>query len=387
MDRSIRQIAHQEWGYHHRNAFNWMALYILPIVFALLVSYIYDGHVLMKMPTVIVDQDKSISSLRLSRMLAQHRFIHIMDRTDDISTGYHDLRTRKAYALILIPRDFEKNWKHGDQPVLKAYSYGTNLVVGKSIQKAIVETIGQLSGEVEAGKLMSIRHESIALKKNYPPLALDYHNLYNPSFNYQWFLPPGAIISLFQMLIVMLGATAFCTKKRNHKEQQEEGSFFTIYLGKLTPIIVVYTIQGFLLWLILFPLFGIPVRGNLLMGLLLWELFVISCYSIGFAISALIKDSMISTVVSVFIMAPAFAFSGYTYPYWEMPLPHRIFALAMPTTHFLPSFLQFYLQGSSATVMLSRFPGIGIFLLCLFCLLLISKFVHKLYPNGWEILS
>ncbi len=383
MDHIVQKIAHDEWKYNHHQAFNWMALYVLPVVIAILICLIYQHHVLVKMPTVIVDQDKTITSLRLTRMLDQHRFIHVNDRTDQVAEGIKAIRTRKAYALIIIPRDFEKNWKSGQQPVIRGYSYGTNLVVGKSIQKAIVETVNQVSSEIVVGKLAVMRHESTDSKANFPPLNLDVHNLYNPGYNYQWFLPPGAIISILQMLIVMLGATAFCSKKRN-PGSSEISSFFQLYIGKSIPIIIIYTLQGLFIWLVLFPLLGIPVRGNLLIGLLLWEAFIITSYTIGFSISAMIKDSMIATVASIFIMAPSFAFSGYTYPFWEMPLLHRIFALIMPSTHFLPAFLQFFLQGSALSTMFPQILSLCIFFLCIFLLLLISKFIHKCYPNGWE---
>lgn len=384
MKRNIWRIAREEWSYHHHNAIHWMALYVLPIVLSLLIFLIYRNHVLLEMPTVVVNQDKSISSLRLGRMLDQHRFLRITETTDRLEQGLYDLRTRKAYVLVIIPREFEKQWKKGQQPVIRSFSYGTNLVIGKSIQRAIVETTGQMSGEIEAGKLIAMRHESVNLKRNYPLLNLSFHNLYNPGYNYQWFLPPGAIISIFQMMIVMLGAMAFCKRKRSLEIIPGKDSFFSMYVGKLIPVLIVYTFQGLLLWLVLFPLLQIPVRGNLFVGFMLWEFFIIACYSMGYAISAMIKDSMISTVVSVFIMAPAFAFSGYTYPYWEMPLLHRIFALAMPTTHFLPSFLQFYLQGSSLNIMFPKLLHILIFMFCLSMLLFTSRAIHHRYPNGWE---
>ncbi len=349
--QAIRNIALYQWQQILRIRQLWLMLLVLPLTLSFFVCYIYQQNYLRKMPIVVVDMDNSHTSHLVVRYLDTHRYLHIIKTLQSVPEARCYLQTRKANALILIPPHFEKDLKSSKQPTVKAYSYGANLVVSRELQKAVSEIVLTVNAKLNFSRLAAWKNNWENQKHDFPPLRLETHNLYNPYFNYQWFVPPGIIIAIWQLLLVLSVAIIWSMDFEQNKWQNvlnlANRRISLVWIGRLIPFFVIFVIQWLALIYIVFPIFGIPLLGALWQGLLLWMLFVVLVYNYGSTISVLSKDSLFSVTVCSLTLAGAFAFSGYSYPIWEIPLIPRLFAFIMPTTHYLPCFQSFYMQGNS----------------------------------------
>ena len=349
--QAIRNVVRYQWKQILAVRQLWLMVLVLPLTLSLFVCYIYGQGYLRDMPVVLVDMDNSHTSHLTARYLDAHRYLQIKYTTQSIPEAEGYLQSRKANALILIPKHFEKDLKSGRQTTLKAYSYGANLVVGRELQKAVTEIILTIKSKLNSSKLAAKKQNWVNEKKDYPPIRLETHNLYNPYFNYGWFVPPGLIIAIWQLLLVLSVAVVWSMDFEQNKWQEilklANRKISLMWIGRLIPFLLLFSVQWLILVYAVFPLFGIPVHGAMWQGLLFWMLFVAIVYNYGSTISVMSQDSIFSVTVCSLTLAGAFAFSGYSYPIWEIPLLPRLFAFIMPTTHYLPCFQSFYLQGSS----------------------------------------
>jgi ABC-2 type transport system permease protein len=71
-------------------------------------------------------------------------------------------------------------------------------------------------------------------------------------------------------------------------------------------------------------------------------LLALACISIGMLISVIVSDTMLATDIALFYTAPAFVFSGYTFPRWAMPWYDQYYAWVMPYSTFLDGFVKLY---------------------------------------------
>ncbi len=389
MFKSILKIAARELAYVLGNKIQIWFYFIIPFLITLLFFGIYSSQYVLNLPTVVVDRDQTPSSHQFIRYLNQHRYIEVISVISDYSQAMDLVKQNKAFVLVYIPEKFEKNYKVSRSSTIKAYSFGTNLLIGRLVQKGVLEAITAMNRERSLLSMENLRQESAYSKSVYPQIEVDFHNLFNPSYNYRWYLPPAVIMVMFQMLMILICATML-TREKEDKSLQTlfslgNNNIISVLLGKTLILYFTFTIHYLIFYYFGFSIFSIPLNSNVFIGFVNWSLYAFSAIFLGLSISGLISDSLFATEISVFISAPAFAFSGYTFPYAEMPGLHQIFALIMPSTHYLPLFNQYYLQMATFPQMFGRFANLFgyclfTFLICLMSLLLLKRNANKEIP-------
>ncbi len=327
-------------------------LIFAPLVIMFLITEIYGTKIIRDIPSAVIDNDNSAASRRLIRIIDSHRYLAVKYRLSDPADAEKLMQNNKIFAVFNIPRDFGKDLKRSVSPVLSVSAYGANLLIGNIIYKAAAEIYTTETEELSLNNLTKDKGEAIFTRANFPSLKLDFHNLYNPVFSYETFLPPGAIPVILQMITVLLAATLFSDEREGkcfpQLLQQTDGSTVATVIGKGAPLLTVMTAYGFILYSFVFPVFGIPLKGNLITGVGLWVLLMTASYLLGITLSALFRKPLLSTEAAIFITAPAFAFSGYTFPLSELPALHRWFAYLMPSTSYITPHTRWFLQGDSA---------------------------------------
>ncbi|MDY0150894.1 MAG: ABC transporter permease [Candidatus Cloacimonas sp.] len=340
---SIWKAAVNEWK-TTRLISKW-GLFLIPLTFALVVSSVYIHGTLSDLNTIVVDQDKSALSRQFIRMTDAHRYLKVIATEQDPQLAFKMLRQRKAYMVEVIPVGFERSVLQGKQGRIQITHFGANMMIGKTMMKAMAELTIELNAKLAARGLMAMRGESAFTQRETPPLQVVYHNLYNPSYNYLWMLPPGVIITLWQMFIVLwMINSGVSSLKQKHNPQTG------ILARIISPMVIpagAMTAHYLFFFYILCPLLGLPVRGAFITGFAAWLLFLPCCMCLGLAIAWLFEETLGASMMAMSITAPAFVFSGYTYPFSQMPLFHRLFAQLMPSTHYLPMFTGWFYQGSA----------------------------------------
>ena len=365
--RNLKSALSREWNRLFSTRLTKWGLFLLPILSVLLFFSIYYNAFVLKIPTVIVDKDKSASSRQIVRYLSINRYLSVDYKMDSFEKALPLVKSQKAYILIYIPSKFEKNLLIYNQPTIKAFSYGTNLLIGRLAQKSVVECISALNKERSRLNIYNLRQESAYTKNTGTQPELMINNVYNPSYNYLWYMSPAVTMSLWQMILLIICIPLFSKEWEKDKYsallQSTGKNTLTVYLSKLLIPLAFMLMNFMILYYLVFPLSNLAILGNFFTGLLIFSLFFISIMNLAFFIANLVKQSLFCTEIGIFITAPAFAFSGYTYPFLEMPLLHRIFALSMPTTHFLPVFSMFYMQGSDFSLILLKMKNLILYTL------------------------
>jgi len=203
---AILAVAAAEWR-RTRPISRW-TLILLPTLLSLLIMGIYIHGVLADLPTVVTDMDRSALSRQVVRMMSAHRYLNVTAEPDDPEVAFAMLRKHEALVVATIPAGFERDVLRGDQGRIQVTHFGANMMVGKTVMKTMTEIITELDATIAAGRLMAMRGESAFTRQETPSLLVDYHNLYNPTYNYLWMLPAGVIATLWQMFMVLWAINA-----------------------------------------------------------------------------------------------------------------------------------------------------------------------------------
>ena len=119
-----------------------------------------------------------------------------------------------------------------------------------------------------------------------------------------------------------------------------------VMLGKIIPYVLVGFIQAILIIGIGVLLFGVPVRGSLILLALLSTLFITANLSIGYTFSTIAQNQLQAMQMSIMFFLPSILLSGFMFPFMGMPVWAQYIGEGLPLTHYLRIVRAIMLKGA-----------------------------------------
>lgn len=323
----------------------WVLVLAIPTLIFFYLGSIYKQGAIEQVNIAVKNEDQSklsrtiIQNIEASPKLNIIKFLNSNDNFESVFVDYPEIK-----GIYLIPKDFEKNIYRSNQSKLIVYTNSSNIVYGNLLYKEAATFINTVSAGIN---LKMFQAKGIPNKKAIKivmPIKVITKPLFNPYYNYLFYLIPGIATALLQMIVFFMAARSInsehTNKTYNELYQLSGQSIFNIIFGKL----ITYTLIGFLVGLIIFsviyPLFGIPLSENTLLFMVIIFIFSLVNAMLGLMISAIFKDEAIAMDMSFVYNSPAFVFSGFTFPMMAMPAFESWYAQLIPYTHFLKAFIK-----------------------------------------------
>jgi ABC-2 type transport system permease protein len=193
-----------------------------------------------------------------------------------------------------------------------------------------------------------------------PDDALVVRNWFNPNLEYVWYTVPSlvAVISLLIGLIVTALSVA---------RERELGTFdqlmvsplrtHEILLGKMTPPLLIGLSHATLYVVVAVLVFGVPLRGSLLLLYLSLVVYLAAVIGVGLLISSLSTTQQQAILGAFLFAAPAILLSGFATPIENMPDWLQPLTMVNPLRHFLVVVKGVFLKGLPANeVFLNTVP-------------------------------
>ena len=317
---------------------------IVPFIAFFLLGAIYYKGALREVPIAVYDNDNSTLSRTYIRFLEASptfKVTHYMSSDEAIEDAFVE---NQVQGIFYIPKDLYKNVLKKIPVQVKIYTNSTNIVFGNLIYRSAVQITQLVSG-------------SVVIKQ----MALT--------------------IVLLQMIVFIVASRAFNNEWKKNTFQElyttSNGNILAMLFGKYLAFSVYSLSLCSLVLAILFPIFGIPIYGNI--GSLLALLFLLITVNIflGFGVSLLFKNELIALDLAIFYNSPAFVFSGFTFPIWAMPWLNSTYAKIIPFTHFLTGFLKIYQLDTPVHFIWPEVWKLLVFLLVAFVLILAGLAINR----------
>ncbi len=319
---------------------SWYKLFIISLLpifsFALLVSIFYSG-VATKLPIVVVDKDKSDFSARLLFNIAAAPTLDIKYKVLDTKEGVDLVKSIDAYALIAIPKGFQKDTLLGLQPEVTLMLNTQFVLIGKMIKASVFEVVATSSAQIEYVKsLVQTQNSEISLKK-IAPISLQITPFYNTYKNYFLFLISALLPSVWQIFIVVATIVSFGTLFKGKEEQNffDKEHLFMSILGKLLPYTIAYTLLGFLILFYIYGVEGWIFEGSIAVMSLGIFLTVVAYQAVALLFFVSGFDYARSLSIGAVYTAPAFAFLGVTFPISSMNSFALFWRDLLPIAHYI----------------------------------------------------
>ncbi|MCB9058475.1 MAG: ABC transporter permease [Calditrichae bacterium] len=314
----------------------------------------------------VVDYDKSSASRRIIDAFDKTSSFIYMYNLESEKAAQKKLDEGLIKVAIIIPENFERDLRSAHAPVVQA------LIDGVDGNSAGVATayVSQIARKLQIEWLQDAGVAPQVLSKMHLT-QIEPRMLYNASLESKNNIIPGIIAVLLTMITAFLTGMSIVREKEIGTLEQlmvTPIKNYELILGKIIPFIIV----AFLLMLVGILagglIFGIWVKGSIVLLFALSILFSLSTLGLGIFASTVSKTQQQAMFIAWFFAIFAILLSGFFIPIQNMPDWVQVVTYLNPLRYFIVIIREIYLKGTPLVYLLNETLAMGIFGLVTFTL-------------------
>ncbi len=302
-----------------------LIVYILPSMIIVLFGYGIRMEV-TDARTLIIDNDGSEISRTLTAGFEHSKYFDTV-----VKTGISEvdalkmIKQAKTDILIIVPGGFERRVLHGEKAEIGVFIDGAFPVRATTMQNYVKGVIYK-----EAARLHNLKPKNL--------IEIENRNLFNQAMRDEDAIVPGLIGLILLVAPAILSALLIVKEK-------EEGTIFNFFsspikksefiIAKLTPALMLHSVNIFILFLWATWLFEVPFRGSFLLYWSAAELYILISLGVGLLVSIITSTQIVAIVLTIIItIIPGFLYSGMLMPISSMSGESKIEAHIYPVMYF-----------------------------------------------------
>jgi len=342
--KGFLSIISREWEHVYGSKGGMLLLLVVPFVVYFILNSLYGTGSIKELPIAVYDQDNSKLSRTVERFLDASPLLKVTQQLSSEDEMEDVLRYGKVQAIVYFPPQMERHVFKSKSDKVVIYTNSSNIVFGNLIYRAASQVVVTTSAGILISKLTKGGMTKAQALDMFQPIRMSFRPLYNSTYNYLFYLAPGLMTVLLQMIVMFAAARAFNREFNGHGVfrmiELANGSVFKMLFAKYIAYLLFASVLVLMIFGIFYPWFGLPLKADYSHIFLLMFLLVSASIWVGFVFSVILKDEMMSMDVTLFYNSPAFVFSGFTFPLMGMPWYSQFYAGIIPYTHFLYGFLK-----------------------------------------------
>jgi ABC-2 type transport system permease protein len=188
--------------------------------------------------------------------------------------------------------------------------------------------------------------------------------LYNPGLISSWFFVPGVIGMVLTVNSSLVSALVVIREKEIGTLEQllmTPAAIWEILLAKLIPLFVVLMADLFLALGVGRLVFGVPMRGSLLLLILLSGLYLLVGIGMGMMLATLSRNQQQVVLLVFFSNVPLIQLSGSIAPVESMPALLRYLSILDPLRHYIQILQGILLKGVGLNVLWLNVLALAVF--------------------------
>src|ERR1700682_3677388 len=321
-----------------RDRVSFAMIVMIPVMQLMLFGYAINTTP-RNLPTAVLLQENSDLARSILAALENTKYFKITQLPHTTAELDGLLASGKFLFAIEIPAGFERAVRRGDKPAMLVAADATDPVAAGS-------ALGALGAIVQT----ALEHDLHIGDPPSMPFEIRAHARYNPAASSRLNIVPGLVGTILTM--TMLIFTALSVTREVERGTMESLLSMPIkpvevMFGKIVPYVLVGFIQATLIVGIGVLLFGVPVRGSLMLLALLSTLLITTNLSIGYTFSTIVQNQLQAMQLSMMFFLPSILLSGFMFPFAGMPVWAQYIGVGLPLTHYLRIVRAIMLKGAT----------------------------------------
>lgn len=299
----------------------------------------------------VVDNSKSFASRELIASLTENNVFDAKNYIDSQKKLGDLVSEGKLSAGLVIPPDFARDIKRDKTATVQFFLDGVDAYTSGLAYSYIAQILYEHNL-----KMLPV--------KTAPPVNPQIIFFYNRGLISSWFFVFGVMGMILTFTTTLSAASESIREKETGTLEQllmTPASSIEILLAKIVPMFVLFMGVVLTCLIVAKVIFGIPLKGNLLLFMILSGLYVIIGISIGILIGTFSRNSMQAILTGLFINLPITILSGAITPVESMSAFFRYLTLFNPLTHYISIIKGILMKGVGIEILWSKALALLVF--------------------------
>ena len=315
---------------------------VIPIMQLFLLGYSATNDV-RNIPLAVLDQSRSPESRALLDAYRAADYFRIAYSVDSEAEIEMLIASGDARAAVIIPPDYARRLNDGNAQVAFILDGSDPTSASTALSAAL------LISQAHSTEILTQRFSrSGSTLRVQPPVEVRTTVWYNPDMISAHFMIPGVIGMILYAIAAILTATSVVRERERGTIEQlivTPIRSWELIVGKLMP----YVILGFFNTIEVLAVghwwFGMPIRGDLGLILILSIVFLITGLGIGLFASTIANTQQEAMLTVWMTLLPSIFLSGFFFPLEAMPAFLRWLSYLMPLRYYLVIIRSLLLKG------------------------------------------
>ncbi len=259
---------------------------------------------------------------------------------------------------LLNYNDIDKVFKKGDTKAVIIFEEG----FGKRLTSEGKASLSIIADGSEPNTATLVTNYTMAIVNNFTAematpgisasiaIVPEVKMFYNPELKSHFMFVPG-VITLILILICALMTSVTITREKEFGTMEvllvSPLRPIQIILGKVMPYFILSIINVILILLLSWLVFGLPVKGSIILLLAECMLYIMMSLTLGILISTVSSNMQQAIFISLIgLMLPTILLSGFIFPIENMPVIYDYVSALLPPRYFITIIKNIMIKGT-----------------------------------------
>jgi len=321
-------------------------LFIPPILQLLIFGYAVNLDI-ENVRIAWMDSDQTPESRELRAAFEGSGYFHIVAEPQRGEDMQELLDHSNIEGVISIFPGFSRDMQRGTSAAVQILVDGTNSNTASIVSSYANQILAAYAQKARAvrNRRGAISDAGIAPK---PSVYAQSRVWFNPDLASRVYFVPGVVVNIIALVTIILTSMSIVREREIGTMEQLMVTPIRpveLMLGKLLPFGVIGLFEVSLIVSAALLIFGIPMRGSLLLLFGCSALFLLNTLGVGLFLSTVSQTQQQAMMASFFFFMPALLLSGFSFPIANMPIAVQYLTYLNPLRYFMQIVRGLFLKG------------------------------------------
>lgn len=341
------------WMHEYRQIFKdegtLLFVILVPLLYPVLYSWIYNNEVVKEVPVAVVDCSHSAMAREFVRHCDASSDVKVSYRCNSLEEAKDLVAHQKVYGVIYMPEDFGTRLGRMEQAHVSVYCNMGLMLTYKAIFQTCTAVAADLNSriQIELSGAYTAREGEITAS----PINVRDVPMFNNTGGYGNFILPGVLVLVLQQVLLLGIGMAYGTSYEKHgfvrlKPMLERNfGLSRIMVGRTLGFLVLFVMLS--AWVLLaipriFNFVHIMPRGEFLLFTIPY---LLACIFFAITFSFIVRQRENVMLLVVFTSVPFLFMSGVSWPKSNIPEIWQLTGYLFPSTFGIQGFIKLNTMG------------------------------------------
>ena len=341
------------WMHEYRQIFKdegtLLFVILVPLLYPVLYSWIYNNEVVKEVPVAVVDCSHSAMAREFVRHCDASSDVKVAYRCNSLEEAKDLVGHQKVYGVIYMPEDFGTRLGRMEQAHVSVYCNMGLMLTYKAIFQTCTAVAADLNSriQIELSGAYTAREGEITAS----PINVRDVPMFNNTGGYGNFILPGVLVLVLQQVLLLGIGMAYGTSYEKHgfvrlKPMLERNfGLSRIMVGRTLGFLVLFVMLS--AWVLLaiprsFNFVHIMPRGEFLLFTIPY---LLACIFFAITFSFIVRQRENVMLLVVFTSVPFLFMSGVSWPKSNIPEIWQLTGYLFPSTFGIQGFIKLNTMG------------------------------------------